>query len=67
MVRESYNVALDSGEYDGTVVNVSELLDLIRGKWGDLDDDRGAYCNGEWLSVRDVVMMIVNNAYPEGF
>ena len=64
MTRDSINAMLDNGELIGCVVDVNELLDLIRGKWGDLDDDSGCYCNREWMSVRDFARMIVDNAYP---
>ena len=67
MVRDSYDVMLDNGEFDGVVVDVNELLDLIRGTYGDLDDDRGAYCNRNWLSVRNIVGMIVNNSYKSDY
>lgn len=63
----NYSVMVDSGELDGTVVDVVEVLDIIRGIWGDLDDERGAYCNGNWLSVRDMVKVIVENAYPADY
>ena len=60
----SYNVMVDNGDLDGCVVDVVEVLDILRGIYGDLDDDRGAYCNRNWLSVRDIVKVIVDNAYP---
>lgn len=64
MMNICFNEMLDSGELDGTVVDVTEVLDIIRGIYGDLDDERGAYCNRNWLSVRDIVKVIVENAYP---
>lgn len=34
------------------------LKELIERKYGSLDDERGAYVNGRWLSIRDIVDLI---------
>lgn len=34
------------------------LKELIERKYGSLDDERGAYVNGRWLSVRAIVDLI---------
>lgn len=34
------------------------LKELIEDKYGSLDDERGAYINGKWLSVKDIVDLI---------
>ena len=67
MVENRYEMMLESGELNGTVVDVPEVLERIREIWGDLDDERGAYCNRNWLSVADVVRVIVESAYPADY
>ena len=34
------------------------LKELIENKYGTLDDERGAYLNGKWLSVEAIVRLI---------
>lgn len=34
------------------------LKQLIKNKYGTLDDERGAYLNGKWLSVEAIVKLI---------
>lgn len=34
------------------------LLELIEKKYGTLDDERGAYLNGKWLSIEAIVQLI---------
>ena len=34
------------------------LKQKIEEKYGSLDDERGGYVNGEWLSVKDIVDLI---------
>lgn len=34
------------------------LKKLIEQKYGTLDDERGCYVNGQWLSVADIVNLI---------
>ena len=34
------------------------LKELIERKYGSLDDERGAYINGQWLSVEAIVALI---------
>jgi len=58
-----YGVMLDSGDFVGNVVDVDDILTVLREVYGDIDDDCGCYVNGTWLSVRDVVSKIVDNAY----
>ncbi len=65
MMNVSYEKMMESDELVGNVVDVYELLDLIRGKWGDLDNESGCYCNGNWMSVKDFVDLIVENSYPD--
>jgi len=64
MIDVRYDEMLESGELIGSVVDTNENLDIIRGRYGDLDNDCGCYCNGEWLSVRDIVKLIVDYSYP---
>lgn len=35
-----------------------DLKELIEKKYGSLDDERGAYINGRWLSVKAIVDLI---------
>lgn len=37
---------------------LADLKELIKDKYGSLDDERGAYVNGRWLSVRAIVDLI---------
>lgn len=34
------------------------LKELIKNKYGTLDDECGAYLNGEWLSVEAIIELI---------
>ena len=61
----TYTEMVASGETIGMTIDVNELLELIRGRYGDLDNECGCYCNGEWLSICDIVGMIINNAGRE--
>lgn len=63
IVRDSINEMVDRGDFCGEVVDVTEILEFIREKWGSLDDECGCFINGNWLSIRDVAKMIVENAY----
>lgn len=37
---------------------LERLKRLIQNKYGTLDDPRGAYLNGEWLSIEAIVELI---------
>lgn len=37
---------------------LEDLKELIEKKYGSLDDERGAYINGRWLSVKAIVDLI---------
>ena len=37
---------------------LADLKGLIEKKYGSLDDERGAYLNGRWLSVKSIVDLI---------
>lgn len=63
MIDTRYNEALENGEFDGMVVDVNDVLEAIQSVYGDLDDDRGCYCNGNWMSVKDFAKIVINNAY----
>ena len=63
-IRESINEMVDSGSMNNEVVYVDEFLEMMRERWGDLDDDCGCYVNGEWLSVNEVARMMVLNCSP---
>ena len=64
MIDTRYNEMLENGEFDDIIVNVNEVLENVQNIWGDLDDDRGCYCNGNWMSIKDFVKIVVDNAYP---
>lgn len=34
------------------------LKELIEKKYGTLDDERGAFLNGKWLSIAEIVQLI---------
>ena len=40
---------------NGVLAYLKELIDK---KYGTLDDERGAYLNGKWLSVAAIVQLI---------
>lgn len=39
------------------------LKELIQKRYGTLEDERGAYLNGEWLSVKAIVDLIEEADY----
>lgn len=39
-------------------INKEELLEALKKKYGDLNNDRGCYVNGRWLSIYDIVKII---------
>lgn len=39
-------------------INKEELLNELKRKYGDLDNDSGCYVNGKWLSIYQVVEII---------
>ena len=59
------NSMVESGKFVGQVVDTQELLEIIQGRYGDLDDNCGCYCDGAWLSVAEIVEMIVVNSYSD--
>lgn len=54
------NVNID--DYRDSTINVAELLSTLRDKYGDLDDERGCFANGSWLSVYNIVNIITKLA-----
>lgn len=39
-------------------IDKEELLNMIEEKYGDLNNDRGCFCNGTWLSIYQIIEII---------
>ena len=37
---------------------LNKLLEKLERKYGDINDDRGCYVNGRWLSIAQIVAII---------
>lgn len=39
-------------------IDKEELLEVLKEKYGDLENDRGCFCDEEWLSIARIVDII---------